>query len=421
MAGCVKAGQWVIVSTNGEKRLLKVDAASRVYVGKDRLPAIGLVGMPFGAVVTAENGAVCVDDRLAEDVSGVFAEWASAAEGDEEKRTNKDLFDDGKAQALGQAEIAKLRAQGLQGEEIVREIAQNSATFESKTAFSQHKYLKKKAKKYTPVVQLVKPTPTELCEVYAQSGKLDKIHELRADSLALLIARSCARAGARVLVLDTGTGLVAGALAQRLGGHGSLLMAHARPHVPLDGVHQLNLRDDEWAPIASAPLDDVRNFLEGLAGAEPAAEAATPVAAAGGGEGAPAAAPPGEPEFRSERSGGRSFRRFSPEQTARWLAEGCDTLVIAMHATTPELVQTLIRALRPSGSVVVYNACMSPLVRIAEQLASPSSAVMNVQLCESWAREYQVLPNRTHPVMTNVIPSGFVLSGFARPASDVKR
>jgi len=198
-------------------------------------------------------------------------------------------------------------------------------------------------------------------------------------------------------------------------------MAHARPHVPLDGVHQLNLRDDEWAPIASAPLDDVRNFLEGLAGAEPAAEAATPVAAAGGGEGAPAAAPPGEPEFRSERSGGRSFRRFSPEQTARWLAEGCDTLVIAMHATTPELVQTLIRALRPSGSVVVYNACMSPLVRIAEQLASPSSAVMNVQLCESWAREYQVLPNRTHPVMTNVIPSGFVLSGFARPASDVKR
>lgn len=430
----VRAGQWVIIATNGEKRLLKVDASSRVHIYHACLPALGLVGVPFGSIVTSADGKLAVDERLAEDITGTFAEWERAAEADDEQRTNKALFDDGTAQALSAAGIAKLREQGLQGEELVREIAQNSATFEGKTSFSQHKYLKKKAKKYTPVVQVIRPTPVELCEVYAHVGKLDKIHELRADSLALLLLRSNVRAGARVLVLDTGIGLVSGALAQRLGGHGSLLVAHAKAHVPLDGLQMLNLRADEWAAVSAAPLDDVRNALEDMAapGAQPAGAAAAETAGAAGAEepssqaapassadaGGDAALPVAAPAAAGEpsRAAGKStFRRVTPEETAAWLADGCDSLVISMHATAPELLRVLVRALRPSGSVCVYNACMQPLAQAARELQAAGSPLMSVQLGESWAREYQVLPNRTHPVMINVLPSGYVLSGFARP------
>mgnify|MGYP003683965733 FL=1 len=284
--------------------------------------------------------------------------------------------------------------------------------------------MKKKARKYTPVVQVLRPTPVELCETYAQLGKLDKILELRADSLALLLARSNVRAGARVLVVDTGIGLVTGALAQRMAGLGSLLVAHARPHVPLDGVHMLNTPPDGWAAISAAPLDDVRTALEDMAasGAHVSAPrafdsvAAAPAGAAATAEGAPAVAA----AATLVRSAGRSFRRLSPAETAQWLADGCDSLVIAMSATTPELVRTLVRALRPSGSVAVYNACMQPLAQLTHELARDGSPVMNAQMCESWAREYQVLPNRTHPMMTNVLPTGYVLSGFARPRADVR-
>jgi len=144
--------------------------------------------------------------------------------------------------------------------------------------------------------------------------------------------------------------------------------------------------------------------------------AAAPAGAAATAEGAPAVAA----AATLVRSAGRSFRRLSPAETAQWLADGCDSLVIAMSATTPELVRTLVRALRPSGSVAVYNACMQPLAQLTHELARDGSPVMNAQMCESWAREYQVLPNRTHPMMTNVLPTGYVLSGFARPRADVR-
>jgi tRNA (adenine-N(1)-)-methyltransferase non-catalytic subunit len=416
----VEAGQWVILSTNGEKRLLKVEGSNKLYIDHDRVPVLGLVGIPFGAVLRIANGAVSMDDRLAEDINGTAQEWERAAAAHDETRTNKELFDDGKAQALSSAEIEELKAQGIQGEDLVRRIADGSATFEAKTAFSQHKYLMKKAKKYTPVVQVFRPTPAEICEVYA-AGRLDKIHELRVDSLALLLARSNVRAGARMLVLDTTTGLVIGALAQRLGGHGSLLIAHAKQHVPLDGVHQLNLRDDEWGVLSAAPLDDVRNVLEQtmeLPAAAPATEAASAIAAEDVGGGAPATESGGSaPEYA--RSNGRSYRRFSAEETAAWLAEGCDAVVVAMHASTPELLRTLVRAARPSASIAVYNASLLPLAQFAQECAHARSQLMQAQLCESWAREYQVLPNRTHPMMTNVLPTGFLLSGFARPAADV--
>lgn len=37
---------------------------------------------------------------------------------------------------------------------------------------------------------------------------------------------------------------------------------------------------------------------------------------------------------------------------------------------------------------------------------------VGVQLVECWTREYQVLPGRTHPLMTPTSSSGYVLRGY---------
>ncbi|KAG6557346.1 hypothetical protein Mapa_001274 [Marchantia paleacea] len=47
---------------------------------------------------------------------------------------------------------------GASGKEIIEALVANSASFETKTAFSQEKYMKKKQKKYAPRVLLRRPS-----------------------------------------------------------------------------------------------------------------------------------------------------------------------------------------------------------------------------------------------------------------------
>jgi len=52
---------------------------------------------------------------------------------------------------------------------------------------------------------------------------------------------------------------------------------------------------------------------------------------------------------------------------------------------------------------------MQPLAELERQITNSNWAVM-VNLEELWAREYQVLPLRTHPHMVNTSGSGYVLT-----------
>ena len=60
--------------------------------------------------------------------------------------------------------VNSLKRKGTSGDDIVQSIVQSSATFESKTAFSQAKYLKKKAKKHNPRVVLRRATACAVAE-----------------------------------------------------------------------------------------------------------------------------------------------------------------------------------------------------------------------------------------------------------------
>lgn len=55
-------------------------------------------------------------------------------------RTNAGLVDGGDIQALSAADIEAMKAAGAAGADIVAALTANSATFASKTEFSQEKY-----------------------------------------------------------------------------------------------------------------------------------------------------------------------------------------------------------------------------------------------------------------------------------------
>ena len=88
-----------------------------------------------------------------------------------------------------------------------------------KCSRSQEKYRKRKAKKHMATATLVRPSAAALAEAYFLRSP-GRVGHLRADSLALLLSLANVGAHARVLAVDACAGLVAGAAAERLGGHG---------------------------------------------------------------------------------------------------------------------------------------------------------------------------------------------------------
>ena len=76
-----------------------------------------------------------------------------------------------------------------------------------------------------------------------------------------------------------------------------------------------------------------------------------------------------------------------------------------------EVMQLVLYALQPSASIVVFSPILSNLVDLQEYLLQSHQGA-NVRIEELWTREQQVLPCRTHPVMSMHAASGFILSAI---------
>ena len=68
--------------------------------------------------------------------------------------------------------------------------------------------------------------------------------------------------------------------------------------------------------------------------------------------------------------------------------------------------------LAPGAPFALYHPCLPPLAE-AFHVCQQAKAAVRLQLLESWARKYQVAPNRTHPEMNAYPPTGYVLSGIS--------
>lgn len=90
---------------------------------------------------------------------------------------------------------------------------------------------------------------------------------------------------------------------------------------------------------------------------------------------------------------------------------GFDCAVFVAPTLQPTaMLQQLLPMLSPSAPFVVWHPHGQPLAVALVQLQSTKAAV-NLQLQESWYRDHQVLPSRSHPVMVMPGTGGFLLSG----------
>ena len=449
---CVAEGGWaLLLFADGERRLVRVRAGCKTGVGKVQVAMDCMIGAPYGCTFLLTPGGLVRDERTAEEIAGSIDD-AVDAKGD---ASNAELFDEGAtsgAQALGEEDIRRLKQKGVHGAELVKTIAANSSTFAGKTAFAQHKYLRKKAKKHMVYLTLMRPSPLTLCDFYMIKSP-EKTLSLRRDSLALLMTLSNAQPSSRVLVLDGCLGLVAAAAAQLLGGQGRVLVAAVGNRSATDCVGYLNL-PPEWVAammrscslaelLSLPPLPtnltpaEAREQAEAKAAEEMAAsavataveaerkavEAAAPmeVSAEDGATKAPDAPAAAEGDEggggeAGSKGGGKdgavrkNVGSLRGEALREEASNGFDCMMVAVKENPAPAILGLISRLNPSSPFVIYHQTIQPLAECMH-ICQQARVAVRLQLLETWTRKYQVAPNRTHPEMTTYPPTGYVLTG----------
>ena len=368
-----------------------------------------------------------------------IGEW-HAAKPEDDHRSNKEIFDrkDASAQGLSHDDIARLKKQGVTGDELVQKLCENSATFSDKTAFAQEKYVKKKMLKHLTRVRARQPSARAICEAYFYKQPATT-NWMRYDALGLLLLHANLGANAQPLVVESCGGLVVAAAAERVGASGTsgrVCAGHTGPHCnSLDITKLMNLSAAARDCVVTAPLTallDARVRWKRGEDVAAAAAAEEEAIAAAREEALDAKRAKMEaegeqtanlqiPKERAEGWRPKRIAQASPSALAHLArpSEGFSSLLVASPALEP--VDALRRCLplcAPSAPFAVWCPFSQPLADALHALRRDRLAV-NLALTEPWLRKHQVLPGRTHPTMTTGAGAGgFVLSGVWIPPED---
>jgi tRNA (adenine-N(1)-)-methyltransferase non-catalytic subunit len=349
----------------------------------------------------------------------------------EQSSDNRNLVDNNKSQALQQPDVERLRRTGTEGAAIVDALITNSSTFQNKTEFSKAKYVTKKQMKYQQRCRMVRCTPMSVCEaMFLKEPR--KMLNMREDTLGQILSYSNVCAGCQVLVMETCMGVVTGALAQRMGGYGKVLSVYSgQQPAYLSMMSRFNLSFAENSSIKWVHSEDV--FKE---------DGATPVDEAKQGEQQEEDDPERaerealewpchlqdhtrvyleKMEYRREKRKflakrcsrfARKLTRHTPVEAKKMLhSRKCDSVIIATRYDPTSTLLELLPYLASSSPFVVFCEFIEPLAECFRELQKQSLAI-NLRLSDTWMREYQMLPGRTHPSMNMSQSGGYLLTGI---------
>jgi tRNA (adenine-N(1)-)-methyltransferase non-catalytic subunit len=352
---------------------------------------------------------------------------------------NRHLVDDNTSQAITQGQVEQMRADpAMHGSKIVAKIIQNSSTFKLKTSYSQAKYVRRKQIKYQPRCRLVRCTPSSMCQaLYLKDSR--KLMNLREDSLAQILSYSNLCAGKRVIVFDTCLGVVLGSCAQRMGGYGTifgLYTGFAPPYV--DWISKFNLSFVEQNSIHWVHTGQLFHDEEGDEGDKEQAEKnilddkdqevdmelqereqllwPCPLQTHTEQYISKMKTDQERYQFLLKRNSrfARKMTRSTSQEILRNIMDPkrkCQSLIIACKYDPTSTLLSLIQYLEPSCPFVVFYEYLEPLAHCF-QIIQEKGLAINLRLCDTWMREYQVLPGRTHPNMTMSQNGGFILTGI---------
>ncbi|EPQ31091.1 uncharacterized protein PFL1_01280 [Pseudozyma flocculosa PF-1] len=381
---------------SGRLKSTELAPGKQVNLGKfGSFKADDIIGMPFGftyEIADANTLKLVMNSTL--------------AELEETDATNENIHDDGTAQKLTYVDIQALKEAGITGREIIQKQLEGSESFKDRTVYSQAKYVQRKEQKHLKLFTPLSPDLGTICK-YNFEKNPDKIRWLRPDALAQCLSFASVRPGGRYLVVDGVSGLLTGAVLERLGGDGTVLCINDAESPPaFDVLSQFNFSDQytrhtlkviHWAATE-------RDYRPVFVGQEEQIQAIDGSASAG------AAA---QQQGKKAKDKGRERKRQATAREmernrAEYFRGDFDALLVACHYQPQSILERVKGAIGGSGSVVVHSPFLQPLTECHSHLRA-SEEFVNISVTEPWMRRYQVLPGRTHPEMTTSATGGFIL------------
>ncbi|KAI9512878.1 Gcd10p-domain-containing protein [Russula earlei] len=378
----IHAGDTVLLRVpTGDIKSCKLEADSVINLGKfGSFPADALINQPYGLTYEVANKTINVIPP-------------PAVEELEDTDATNELINDGQfVQPLTAAEIEALKQSGVHATEIIKKQIEMHANYSLKTEYSKDKYKKRKAAKYSKSFTTVQPTLFNVCEYWFTKDQT-RILGMRIDTISQMMHLGNVRPGGRYIAVDDASGLVVSALLERLGGNGRLITicdVDSPPAYPV--MTQMNFPKELTVDILSslnwATADEIH----------------TPIVLS---------AELSTGSYGSEKHKTRLSKRKSVSDALFNVREELfsgefEGLFIASVYDPLSILGRLFPYLGGSASMVVYSPHLQVVSDLQATLRTdPQYLAPNIS--ESWLRRYQVLPGRTHPLMTTSGGGGYLL------------
>ncbi|KAF0289330.1 tRNA (adenine(58)-N(1))-methyltransferase non-catalytic subunit trm6 [Amphibalanus amphitrite] len=209
---------------------------------------------------------------------------------------------------------------------------------------------------------------------------VDNSTNLRVDSLSQLLTACSVRPGGRYLVLESGClAVTVAAVLERLGGHGHLVHLFQGGTPQRHAVDAINFTSDQLACLSCLDLRTLMTHHP----ADPTASA------------------PAYTRTRCEDSE-LALNMLSSKEM--------DGLLLCCRQHPVNLLRYLLRFLAVSRPFAVFCPYKEPLLEC--YFAMKAEGCIMLKVTETWLRNYQVLPERTHPEINMSGGGGYILSGF---------
>lgn len=417
----IASGSTVILKLpSGRTKAAEIMPGKQVSLGKfGSFQADDLIGMPYGFTYEIQPDAAPAnqkDGSLKQDKKSGKRDGASASgrggslklvmnrtlgdieteasETIETTATNEHINDDGCAQKLTYVDIQALKEQGISGREIIEQQLAGSESFANRTVYSQAKYVARKEQKHLKLFTPLQPEFGNVCDFWFDKAP-DKIRWIRKDALSQVLSFGSVRPGGRYLVVDGVSGLLVGAVLERMGGDGTVIAINDAESPPsLDILAYFNLPTQVTKPVlkvinwAATEQDYAPVFSnQDINSASSTSRSVK--------------------DKQRDRKRQATFREVDRVRSD-FFAGDFDAVLIACHYDPMSIVRRLKPHLGGSSSVVVHSPYLQPLVEAHAQLRGDEEFI-NISITEPWLRKYQVLPGRTHPEMTTSSTAGFIL------------
>ncbi|XP_052699747.1 tRNA (adenine(58)-N(1))-methyltransferase non-catalytic subunit TRM6-like [Crassostrea angulata] len=426
----IKEGDQAILKKGKTVRIFQIRKKRDIWLDKIKFSLDGAVGHSYGSTFVVKNGQM-------HKVQKTFKE--AEVLGPEKGTDNRDLHDLDSNQKLSREDIEKMKKEGAKGQEIIEQLIENSTTFKGKTEYAQEKWVKKKKQKHVAEFTVLKPNTRLMCQMYHEKSPA-KILNIRMDTLAQILTYGNVHAFTNVAVVDTCSGLVVGAVLERLGGYGKVFHFHpgerpVRPIVDnldfpqefLDNLYNFPFCEINSLKSEEGKSDNVSDNSHGDSvpsdgdslsdtAVKQCTDSNTETNTAGDSTESQdkdntdqAVARKRKAEMSTREANKILYSKRLSEAKELLLKRNIDCLIIASKFNPTPLVTTLIKYVAPSRPIVVYSQYKEAVMDAYAYLRE-IGCLVNYRVSETWLREYQILPMRTHPEIQMSAGGGYLLT-----------